>query len=631
MVIGCLNSFRADKIIDLYKLRKSLPKNIKLTPKQQTTFDFFKANKNTPQSAKFLKENLGISKAILDRLEKNNILEIIKTTEKSQTKQPNPDKFNLYELSAEQQYATDFINSEIDKNSFSTTLIEGITGSGKTEVFFHSIAKVLKENKGQVLILLPEIVLTSQIINRFEKQFGFKPAVWHSQTSTTQKKKIWTDIQKGNAKVIVGARSALFLPFQNLSLIIIDEEHDGSFKQTDNGAYHGRDMAIVRAKIENIPVVLSSATPSIETLINAKKGKYAYLKLPVRFGGAQKPTNELVDLRKEKLQHGKFISSKLREEIETALLDKKQSLLYMNRRGYAPLVLCKECGHKIQCPNCNIYLTEHRKFNRLTCHHCGHQIAKPNICPECKKEDSLFSFGPGVEKIAEEIAKTFPNANIGLITSDTIKGARDAEKFVQKVLNNEINIIIGTQLIAKGHHFPKLTLVGIIDADASLFGNDIRASERTYQMLTQVSGRAGREKDKGKVILQTYSPENLVLQAIMTDNKESLFNFETTNRKIVNLPPFGKMASITTESKYENVTFQLAKTIVNQFPKTQGLTILGPNPAQLYRINNRYRYKIFVKTTRNINIQTLIRHALNNIKPSSTARIKIDIDPYLFG
>ncbi|MFC1659211.1 primosomal protein N' [Pseudomonadota bacterium] len=633
MVIGPLSSFGADKQINVYKINPDIDlEKLKLTKKQKLVVDFIKLNNDAkiPVSAKVIKEKINVSSGILKTLVKNGVLQEVSVLEDeliSHLKTEQNYKFELNKLSDTQQSATDFVNEKIEEDNFSVTVVEGITGSGKTEVFFHSIAKILKEGRGQVLILLPEIVLTSSIVNRFEKQFGFKPDLWHSQVSTSKKKKTWKGVADGSIKVVVGARSALFLPFKELAFIVVDEEHDSSYKQVDMGAYHGRDMAIVRAKIENIPLILSSATPSIETLVNIKKGKYYHLKLPTRFGGASIPKSEIVDLRKEKRDKNKYISEKLKEEIGEALESGKQVMLYLNRRGYAPLMICKDCGHKIQCPNCSIYLTEHRRFDRLICHHCGHFINTPKSCPECQKEESFFSFGPGVEKIQEEIMEFFPDARIGLMTSDTVKGTHDAENFVKKVINNEIDIIIGTQLIAKGHHFPKLTLVGIIDADEGLFGSNIHSTERTFQMLTQVSGRAGREKDEGKVLFQTFSPKNLVLQAIVSDEREKLFDFEIQNRKLINLVPFGKMVEVMVSCKNESQAISISKSIVSSFPRIQELTIFGPNPAPVFKINNRYRYRILVKTPKNINIQKLVTNSLENVKIPSNIRIRIDVDP----
>ena len=530
--------------------------------------------------------------------------------------------FNLNELSFEQEKAFNILKQV---NDFQVFVLEGTTGSGKTEVYFHLIAKLIKETNKQALILLPEIALTSQLILRFEKQFNFKAVVWHSEITDGKKSDIFKSIISGDIRVVIGTRSSLFLPFKELGLIIVDEEHDGSYKQTDSGCYNGRDLAVVRAKIENIPVVLASATPSIETLINIDRQKYKQVYLPSRFGSAVLPDVKIIDMKKEKLKSDKYISKILVNSIKQTVDSGKQAMLFMNRRGYAPVILCSDCGGKMVCPNCSCNLSYHKSKNRMQCHHCEYFIEKPKQCPYCGSEN-IIEFGPGVEKIEKEIKEYFPDARTIIMASDTTNTNKKLEEIISKILNNEVDIIIGTQLVAKGHHFPNLTLVGIIDSDASLFGGDIRATERTYQLLTQVSGRAGREETKGVVYLQSYNSDNLVLNAIKDGNKELLLDFEKQNRELGNFPPFGRMATISFLSTNEVLAYRTAKQIAQKLPQGEEIEILGPSPAIIAKMAQMFKFNIIIKTARNINLQKLIQKYILNQKYSSTIKVKIDID-----
>ncbi len=533
-------------------------------------------------------------------------------------------------IDANYPYNLQQINSQIKKPAnkiklkFNTFVLEGTTGSGKTEVYFHLIARLIKNTDKQALILLPEIALTSQLISRFKKQFNFEPAVWHSEITESRKSDIFKGVLNGNIKVVIGTRSALFLPFQDLGFIVVDEEHDASYKQSENGCYNGRDLAIVRAKMNNIPILLSSATPSLETLINIDKGKYVKVDLPSRYGKSVLPDIEIIDMKNEKLKKDKYISKILLNNLEKNFQDHKQSLLFMNKRGYAPVILCGDCGEKFVCPNCSCNLSLHKTKNRLICHHCEYFIEKPTVCPHCGSEN-LIDFGPGVEKIEKEIREYLPNAKTIIMASDTVDTNRKLEEIINKILNNEIDIIIGTQLVAKGHHFPNLTLVGIIDSDASLFGGDIRASERTYQLLTQVSGRAGREEVKGRVYFQTYNPDNLILQAIKNGDKELLMDFEKQNRELGGFPPFGKMALISIASLNEAYAYRVAKKIVKKIPFNENIEVMGPAPAIISKLAKMFRFNVIIKTTRDINIQKLIQKTVLSEKYNSNVRIKVEI------
>lgn len=640
-------NFLKHKIEKKYKLSNQIIEK-KFTEKQQKIIDFLQdkiASKNEILS------NCNVGESVLKKLIENNTIEEI-IEEKNLIQ--NITNFNLNKLSKEQKKAFNLIYSnsiEIIKNNtekkhnflanlfhkkidfiennkinlkFNTFVLDGTTGSGKTEVYFHLIAKLIQNTNKQALILLPEIALTSQLISRFKTQFNFEPAVWHSEVSDTKKSDIFKGVLNGDIKVVIGTRSALFLPFNNLGFIVVDEEHDPSYRQSDNGCYNGRDLAIYRAKLNNIPILLSSATPSLETLINIDKGKYIKVDLPNRYGKAVLPEIELIDMKKEKLKKDKYISKVLLDEIEKNLKEKRQTLLFMNKRGYSPVVLCSDCGEKFMCPNCSCNLHLHKASNRLVCHHCGYFIEKIDTCPHCGSKN-LIDFGPGVEKIEKEINDYFPDARTIIMSSDTINTNKKIEETIAKIVNNEIDIIIGTQLVAKGHNFSNLTLVGILDSDASLFGGDIRASERTYQLLTQVSGRAGRKEIKGKVYFQTYTPDNLVLQSIKNGDKELLMDFEKQNRELGGFPPFGRMAMISISSTNEGQAYRMAKKIAKKVPFNEDVETLGPAPAPISKMAKMFRFNLIIKTSKNINIQKLLQKTVLTEKSNSNVRIKIEI------
>jgi primosomal protein N' (replication factor Y) (superfamily II helicase) len=535
-------------------------------------------------------------------------------------------------LSEIQKQAVERIILAIEnKNNFNTLLLEGVTGSGKTEVYFSAIANILENYTGQVLVLLPEIILTSQFLIRFKERFDFIPAVWHSNTLTSEKKKNWLKIHNGEIRVVVGARSSLFLPFKKLDLIIIDEEHDSSYKQDEGSVtYHARDMAILRGLHEKIPVVLVSATPSIESINNVREKKYDYIYLPNRFGEVQLPEYEIVDLKNQVEKKKKWISLKLRIELINNYKNKKQSLLFINRRGFAPLAMCSKCGYKFICNICELSLVYHKKENKLKCHYCDYQRDLPSICPECNVSDSMVFSGPGVERIEEEVLELLPEAKIALMTRDTVSNSTKAENIINSILSKNIDIIIGTQMIAKGHHFPDLQLVGIIDADFGLMGGDLRASEKMFQLLSQVSGRAGREKERGKVILQTYNKDSELLQHLVNDSKEEFINYEIETRMESRMPPFIKLAAIIVSGTLREKVQSYVCNMVQKAPVYDGIRVLGPIPALLERIGGKYRFRILVKAERKINVQKFLKHWLSQIKKDNQIKIKIDIDPYNF-
>ena len=558
-------------------------------------------------------------------------LAILNSSQEAKKKKPAAEKLIIIELKSlneNQQKAADLLLKKVAEQKFSTILLDGITGSGKTEIYFQAIAKTIQKSEyNQALILLPEIALTSQLCKRFKQQFGFEPDLWHSKISPAKKRELFFRIANGSCRVLIGARSALFLPFQNLKLIVVDEEHDASFKQEDVVNYHGRDMAVMRAKIENIPIILSSATPSLESYLHAKNNKYQLIKLDQRFGQEEKTAISLLDMRKEKLSKNQFISEPLKKLLAENLKNNRQSLLFLNRRGYAPLTLCNKCGKKVSCKNCSSYLTFHQKTNRLVCHHCGTSNRMNNICNNCGEKDCLVNCGVGVEKLQEEVLKYFSEARIGLMTSDNIKNNDDAKNLIEQILEHKIDIIIGTQMIAKGHHFPSLALVGIIDGDGSFLGGNLRTLERSFQLLTQVIGRAGRENFAGQVVLQTYNPENSVFKNIIENKRDEFLEGEIKGRQTMNFPPFSKMAAIIFSGIDENLVIDFAKFVLRKFPVDKAIEVFGPAPLAITRVKNRYHYCLNIKVERKINLQKLITDCLAQIKTPSSIRVKIDIDP----
>ena len=535
---------------------------------------------------------------------------------------PGPD------LSTDQSAAADLLRQAIDQG-FSVTLLEGVTGSGKTEVYFEAVARALEENL-QVMVLLPEIALSAQWLERFAKRFGVAPVVWHSDLTGAQRRETWRAVAAGTARVVVGARSALFLPYPALGLVVIDEEHDGSFKQEEGVIYHARDMAVVRAQLGKIPIILASATPSLETQANVQAGRYRRLHLPNRHGGAEMPSLELIDMRRHAPPRQSWLSPPLMTALTETLAAGEQSLLFLNRRGYAPLTLCRTCGHRLQCPHCTAWLVQHRQAGRLQCHHCGYLSPMPEVCPTCQAEDSFTPCGPGVERLAEEVMAKFPDARIAVMASDTIGGPAAAAELVERMARHEIDLLIGTQVVAKGHHFPLLTLVGVIDADLGLAGGDLRAAERTFHLLSQVAGRAGRAAHPGRVLLQTYQPDDKVMQALASGDAEQFYAAEANARRDTAWPPYGKLAALILSgpdvSQVEQAAAQLARTA----PHGEGIEVFGPAPAPLALLRGRHRRRLLLKTSRSISVQNLLRTWLRSAPPPNGVKVQIDIDPYSF-
>jgi primosomal protein N' (replication factor Y) (superfamily II helicase) len=542
--------------------------------------------------------------------------------------EPDPD-FAPPELNKAQVDAASALVDMVKAKAFAPVLLDGVTGSGKTEVYFEAIAEALRMGR-QTLVLLPEIALTEPFLRRFEARFGHIPIAWHSDLRQSQRRRAWRAIIAGEAKVTVGARSALFLPYTNLGLIIVDEAHETSFKQEDGVQYHARDVAVMRGSFEQCPVILASATPAIETRQQVAQGRYTELKLPGRYGAAQLPEITAIDLIQNPPERGRWLAPPLVEAMAATLEKGEQSLLFLNRRGFAPLTLCRHCGHRFQCPNCTAWMVEHRLLSRLQCHHCGHTEPPPRACPECKEEDALVACGPGVERIADEVSVLFPEARRAVVTSDTLWSPAKAAEFVGRMEAGEIDIVIGTQLITKGYHFPNLTLVGVVDADLGLQGGDLRAAERSFQQIAQVAGRAGRAAKKGRVFVQTHEPNAPVIRALVSGDAESFYAAETESRKDANAPPFGRFAGIIISSEVLKEAQDIAHLIGKSAPEVDGMHVYGPAPAPLAMLRGRHRMRLLVHARRALDVQDVIRDWLGSLDWPRSVRVSVDVDPYSF-
>ncbi|MDP7539224.1 MAG: primosomal protein N' [Alphaproteobacteria bacterium] len=532
-------------------------------------------------------------------------------------------------LSPPQAAAAEALVADVVARRFSTFLLDGVTGSGKTEVYFEAIAAALAAGR-QALVLLPEIGLGAQWLARFAARFGAQPAQWHSDLGQTARRDTWRAIAEGEVKVVVGARSALFLPFPDLGVIVVDEEHDASYKQDEGVTYNARDMAVVRAHFESVPLVLASATPALETVHNVERGRYRRLLLPDRHGVAELPDIAAVDLRRTPPSRGHWLSPPLVEGLTETLARGEQALLFLNRRGYAPLTLCRSCGHRLECPNCSAWLVEHRLTRELRCHHCDQRIALPEECPSCGTSDSLAACGPGIERLAEEMATRFPDARLAIMASDTVRGPEAAATLIDSVTAGEVDILVGTQMVTKGHHFPALTLVGVVDADLGLAGGDLRAAERTFQLLFQVAGRAGRAERPGRVLVQTTAPEHPVMRALVAADRDSFIASEMAERRAAGMPPFGRLAAIIVSSTDAEAARASAAALRRAAPDTKGISVLGPAPAPLSLIRGRYRFRLLISGGVSPSLQPYLMCWLGAVKVPSRVRVQVDIDPYGF-
>ncbi|PUB12155.1 primosomal protein N' [Yoonia sediminilitoris] len=534
-------------------------------------------------------------------------------------------------LSDDQAAGAEALRAALRTDTYGTTLLKGVTGSGKTEVYLEAVAECLRMGR-QALVLLPEIALSGEFINRVEARFGMKPAEWHSGVTMTERRRCWRMVGQGDAQLVVGARSALFLPYQNLGLIVVDEEHDTSYKQEDGVLYNARDMAVLRAAINGAQVVLASATPSLESWANVEAGKYQRLELTSRFGAAVMPKMAAIDMRVENVPGGKWVSPTLRAAIQTRLDRGEQSLVFLNRRGYAPITLCRACGHQIGCDDCDARMVEHRFLKRLMCHQCGETKPMPTVCPSCGAEDRLSAVGPGVERMGEEITALFPKARVAVLSSDLYGSARAMKAHIEEIADGGTDIIIGTQLVAKGHNFPLLTLVGVIDADLGLQGSDLRAAERTFQLMRQVAGRAGRAEIPGEALLQTYQPEHAVIRAILAGDEESFWAAEAAERKAAGVPPYGRMAGIILSSPNVQEVFDLGGEMARRdAPLRQiGAQVFGPAPAPIARVRGRHRVRLLVKADKGVPLQKALSAWAGQFRLPTNLRLTIDIDPQSF-
>jgi primosomal protein N' (replication factor Y) len=599
----------------------------RMTPARQKALDI--AADGLIRTKAALAEAAGCSSGVIDGLVGAGCLVEVAIPEKVFPR-PNP-RHVAVEFSDAQARAVETLRSAVDGATFSACLIDGVTGSGKTEVYYEAVARTLEAGR-QALILVPEIALTSQFMERFHRRFGCLPAEWHSALSPPERARVWRAAATGEARVVVGARSALFLPYENLGLIVVDEEHDQGFKQEDRVHYQGRDMAVVRASLGKFPVVLASATPSIESHVNARTGRFRHIQLPGRYSGVELPDVSAIDLRSAQPDKGRWLAPPLVEAIVDTLAKGQQALLFLNRRGYAPLTLCRKCGHRFECPQCSAWLVEHRFRGRLNCHHCGFSVPLPKTCPTCKEPDSLAACGPGVERIAEEVTERFPEATQAILSSDLIPGLEEMRAVIKKIEAGEAQIVIGTQIVAKGHNFPDLTLVGVVDGDLGLaHGADPRAGERTFQLLHQVTGRAGRMSIRGRGLVQTHMPDHPVMEAIMSGDRDAFLDREIHMRQSSLLPPYGRLAALVISARDKETAELVARDVAHRAPPSQKIVVLGPAEAPIALIRGRHRWRLLVKAPRDIDIQAYLRAWLGALPKFATdIRVQVDIDPYNF-
>jgi primosomal protein N' (replication factor Y) len=571
----------------------------------------------------------GVSPAVIDGLLDEGTLESLALPPEPVARAPDPD-FLRPDFAPAQGLAADELRAIVAKGGYGVTVLDGVTGSGKTQVYFEAMAEIVRRGR-QVLVLLPEIALTTQFLDRFTARFGVRPAEWHSALAPRRRERTWTAVATGEVSVIVGARSALFLPYADLGLIVVDEEHDPAYKQEDGARYHARDMAVVRARGADIPIVLASATPSVETEVNARRGRYRRLHLPERFGGAHLPRIETIDLRVEGPPRGRFIAPRLAQAVKTRIEHGEQALLFLNRRGYAPLTLCRQCGFRLGCPNCDAWLVDHRFKRRLVCHHCGFSMPPPAQCPQCQASDSFVAVGPGVERLHQEALELFPDSRILVLSSDLVESVERLREELDEVADGRFDIIIGTQLVAKGHHFPKLNLVGVVDADLGLANGDPRAAERTFQLLHQVVGRAGREERPGIGYLQTHQPEHPVMRALVAADREAFYTSEIELREKTRYPPFGRLASLLISAGERPSAEIYGRRLVAVAPRSDEVRILGPAEAPLAVVRGRHRFRLLVKSPRGFDLSAYLRAWLSAApKRKGNLKLEVDVDPQSF-
>ena len=634
LIVNVPDAFSPPKMEQLYGL--NITDAVRMTASRQAVADAFASNDNEPMSATDVQNIARVSPSVVRTMISGGIL-VPKEQRARPTEYNSPEYHDCGNivLNPEQQSAAEVIGAAIDRGGFSVHLLDGITGSGKTQVYFDAAWRAYSRG-GSVLLMMPEIALTAQFMHRFAARFGAAPVVWHSNLTAARRREIWRGVLRGEIRMVVGTRSALFLPWQNLGLIVVDEEHDTSYKQEDMGNYHARDMAVLRGKIAGFPVVLASATPSAETLQNVASGKYQVLRLTSRVGGAQLPKIETIDLRENRpepyqvsdvLNNG-FLSVPLCNAISDTIAAHRQVMLFINRRGFAPIVQCKKCGWVAGCPDCSVGMTYHRAVGKLLCHMCGRTAPMPTKCPDCGGDVSMR--GAGLEKIAEEVSVRFPSARVALVSSDTISTRQSLERIVAKMESGEIDIVIGTQILAKGHHFPNLTLVGVVDADMGLFGTDFRAAEHTFQQLFQVAGRAGRGEFPGRVLLQTYQPQHPVLCAICAGDRDAFMAADMASRQSAKMPPFGQLIAVIVECQREDTLKKYCAGLAAAAPRAPGVKIMGPIAAGVYQIRNWYRMRFLVMGGPTTLLQPVVAHWLRAIKQPANMRVKVDVNPQNF-
>ncbi|HEY8603443.1 primosomal protein N' [Tsuneonella suprasediminis] len=623
MVLSSGGALKGPATMTEYRLSGGMPE--RMTPQRERAMAALEGEQATIRELAGLSD---VSEGVLRGLVNQGVLEPV-AVDCDRPYPPASADFAEPVLNDAQQDVADRFVAAVEEHRFAPFLLDGVTGSGKTETYFEAIAAAIRAGR-QTLVLLPEIALTEAFLRRFEDRFGAAPVLWHSSLKSTERRRGWRAIASGEAQVVVGARSALFLPYAQLGLIVVDEAHETSFKQDEGVRYNARDVAVMRARFERIPVILASATPALESLQMAAAGTYEKLDLESRYGGATLPAITTINLTEEPPERGRWLAPPLVEAMQARMARGEQSLLFLNRRGFAPLTLCRNCGHRFQCPNCSAWLVEHRLSHRLACHHCGHETTPPDACPECGEKDCLVACGPGVERIADEVAAILPEARVAVATSDTLNTPEKAAAFVAAAESGAIDVIVGTQLVTKGFHFPELTLVGVVDADLGLEGGDLRAAERTYQQVAQVAGRAGRGAKPGEVLIQTRHPDAPVIAALAAGDRDAFYEAETEARRYAGAPPFGRWAAIIVSSEDEAEAREAANRIGATRPNLPDVAILGPAPAPLSLLRGRYRYRLLINARRTAQVQDVIRDWLGALTFPSGVRVGVDIDPYSF-
>ncbi len=614
----------------VYRTNSELPR---ITPARQKVLDIAPQSADQGMTAAELARQADVSTGVVKGLVDSGALAQHEAPIDKPFGKPNSE-LKGFDLTDEQQAGADALCEAVRCKEFKPILLDGVTGSGKTEVYFEAIAEALRiEPDAQILVLLPEIALTQAVRERFENRFGAAPAEWHSNATQKERRRVWREVGAGRAQIVVGARSALFLPFQNLRLIIVDEEHDGSYKQDEGAVYQGRDLSVMRAHLGSATVVLASATPSLETLANAYQGRYQHIKLLARPGAAVLPEILLADMKENPPAKDCWLSPLLVDALEQNLDAGEQSLLYLNRRGYAPLVICKGCGERLKAPDTESWLTEHRYTGMLVCHLTGFSMKKPVNCPHCGAADSLMGVGPGVERLAEEVRGLFQGARVEVFSSDTARNPEELNGIISRMEQGEVDILIGTQIAAKGHNFPNLTLVGAVDADSGLKGgqgSDLRAGERTFQLLSQVSGRAGRADKPGRAIIQTYAPDSPSIQALLANDRDWFMELEMKSREELGFPPFGRLAAVVISAENSLAADDAAATFVRGAPNADGVDIWGPAPAPIAVLRGRHRRRMLIRANRNVDLSAYLSAWRERIKLSSSVRVSLDIEPYSF-